>query len=66
MDILILIISLFLLFKGRIDWVLFLLVFLTSSYLNAGTGASDFPVEHNVSLGFDFIRYTFLLFIKKK
>jgi len=49
MDIIILLIGFFLLFKGKLAWVLFTIIFLTSSYLGLGTDISIFPIEHNVS-----------------
>ena len=48
MDILILIISLFLLYNGKLAWVLFSLIVLTTQYLGAGTFTSEFPFPHNV------------------
>ncbi len=49
MDILILIISLILLFKRKLAWVLFAIILLTNDYLGAGTNLSEFPIIHNVS-----------------
>ena len=49
MDIIVLIISLVLLYKRKLAWVLFGIIFLTTNYLNAGTGLSEFPFAHNVS-----------------
>ena len=48
MDILILIISLFFLYNGKLAWVLFFLIVLTTQYLGAGTFTSEFPFPHNV------------------
>lgn len=48
MDIIILIISLALLYKKKIAWVLFGIILLTNNYLNIYTGPTDFPFPHNV------------------
>jgi hypothetical protein len=49
MDLLILIISILLLVKKKIVWVLFSIILLTTNYLGAGSNLSSFPVNHNVS-----------------
>jgi len=49
MDIIVLIISMFLLYKRKLSLVLFSLILLTTNYLGAGTNFSEFPFLHNVS-----------------
>lgn len=61
MDILILIISFYLLYKKRLAWVLFGIILLTTNYLAAGTNLSEFPFLHNVSDS-GLILYLFLSF----
>lgn len=61
MDIIILIISLFLLYKKKLAWVLFSLILLTTSYLNVGSNLSEYPFTHNVSDS-GLILYLFLSF----
>lgn len=61
MDIIILIFSLFLLYKKKLAWVLFSLLLLTTSYFNVGTNLSEFPFTHNVSDS-GLVLYLFLSF----
>jgi hypothetical protein len=66
MDIIILIISLLLLFRGKLAWVLLGILALTTSYLGAGTNLSTFPVTHNVSDSGLILYIALFLYILKK
>jgi hypothetical protein len=66
MDIIILIISLLLLFRGKLAWVLLGLLALTTSYLGAGTNLSTFPFTHNVSDSGLILYLALFLYILKK
>lgn len=49
MDILILIIGLLFLIKGKLAWVLFTIILLTTNYLGSSLSISNIPFEHNIS-----------------
>jgi len=49
MDVIVLLVSLILLYKGNLTWVLFSLILLTTSFLNLGSNISEFLFTHNVS-----------------
>jgi hypothetical protein len=67
MDFLILILSVFLLFRGNLDWVLFFLLMLTTRYFGTVSNISPFLMEHNISdLGLVLFLIMFLYVLHKK